>query len=350
MDFSKPISGGPTALGFDYFFGIPASLDMDPYCYIENNRVTAIPDQTIEASPYDAYWREGPISPDFVHEEVLPTLADKADRFIREQSQGEEPFFLYFPLNAPHTPILPTREFQGRSGAGAYGDFVIQCDSIVGRIMDTLDELGISDNTIIIYSSDNGAERIAYQRALDTGHFSCGPLRGLKRDVWEGGHRIPFIARWPGQIPAGSLCGQTICLTDFYSTAAEITGAVLSDDAAEDSVSILAALRGGDIDADAREVIIHHSCSGRFAVRKGNWVLIDWPTGDDNEDGEPQWLKERRGYAAHDLPGELYDLSADLCERDNLYGKNPEMVKTLKNLLLHCQSEGRSTTRRVSGN
>ncbi|MBT3275307.1 MAG: arylsulfatase, partial [Spirochaetales bacterium] len=252
VDYAKPILNGPLSLGFDYFFGISASLDMDPYCYIENDKVTALPNRTIEASPYDAYWREGHISPDFIHEEVLPTFSDKADSFIREKANDDMPFFLYFPLNAPHTPILPAPEFQGRSGAGAYGDFVIQCDAVVGGIMKTLDELNIADNTLLIYTSDNGAERIAYQRALDTGHFSSGPLRGLKRDIWEGGHRIPFIARWPGQVSAGGVCDQTICLTDFFATVAEIAEASPEPDTGEDSLSLFNALKGDPIEHASR--------------------------------------------------------------------------------------------------
>ena len=343
IDFSQPIQNGPTTRGFDYFFGISASLDMAPYCYIENSRVTELPNRTIEASPYNAFWREGPISPDFAHIDVLPTLTKKAVSYIQERSSTDKPFFLYFPLNGPHTPILPTEQFRGRSEAGDYGDFVMQCDDVVGKIMTALEVAGKVDNTLLIFTSDNGAERIAYQRALETGHYSSGQLRGLKRDIWEGGHRIPFVVRWPQVIDAGTLCAKTICLTDLLATVASITGGSLPDTAGEDSLNILPLLKGEFSEKSHRKAIIHHSASGKLAIRAGKWVLIDAQSGDDNgKGGEPEWLKKNRGYEPHGYPGELFDLSQDLSERQNLYGIYPEIVSELKSLLAHCICEGRS--------
>ena len=347
VDFSKPILNGPLTTGFDYFFGISASLDMDPYCYIENDRVTAVPDRVLDASPYNAYWREGPIAPDFEHVDVLPTLTSRAVNYIKSRAESDNPFFLYFPLNGPHTPIVPAAEFRGRSKAGDYGDFVMQCDDVVGQIMAALETAGVADNTLLIFSSDNGAERIAYERALETGHYSMGPLRGLKRDVWEGGHRIPFVARWPGVTKPGTINSQTICLVDLMATASEILKNEIPENAAEDSLSFLSMLKGSSIGQGTREAIIHHSMSGKFAIRKDNWILIDDPTGDDNvHNGEPQWLKEKRGYTAHDYPAELFDLENDLAERHNLYAEQPDIVNALRELLEKYKREGRSVYRK----
>ena len=199
----------------------------------------------------------------------------------------------------------------------------------------------------MIFSSDNGAERIAYERALETGHYSMGPLRGLKRDVWEGGHRIPFVARWPGVTKPSTINDKTICLVDLLATAAEILEKDLPGNAAEDSLSFLPLLEGSSIDRGKREAIIHHSMSGKFAIRKDNWVLIDDPTGDDNmQNGEPQWLKEQRGYIKHNYPMELFNLDTDLAERRNLCGEYPDIVNTLRELLEKYKREGRSVFRK----
>ena len=288
---------------------------------------------------------------------MLPAFCERAVRIIRERALERKPFFLYMPLNAPHTPILPGAEFRGRSGAGDYGDFVVQCDDVVGRIMAALEETAQADRTLLVFTSDNGAERIAYQRARETGHYSMGSLRGLKRDIWEGGHRIPFLARWAGRIPPGTVSDGTICLTDLLATAAELVGARLPDGGGEDSVSLLAALAGGEQvggepfgrepfgrePGKPREAVVHHSAHGNFAVRRGPWVLIDAPTGDDNgAGGEPDWLKKERGYRDHGFPGELYNLEDDAGEARNLYGERPQVVAELKLLLERIKADGRN--------
>lgn len=344
VDFRKPILNGPTSVGFDWFYGIAASLDMPPYCYVENDRPTAIPDDIIEDSPWNAFWRRGPIAPDFRHREVLPHLTEKAVNYIRQRgSDPDTPFFLYFPLPAPHTPILPTEQFQGCSGAGDYGDFCVQVDAVVGQVMEALDSIGATENTLVIFTSDNGPEVIAYERARTYKHYSMGPLRGLKRDTWEGGHRIPFIAHWPERIQPGSVSHQVISLVDLLATAADIAGVSLPQDAGEDSLSILPVLQGEAIDRSRREAIVYHSHDGEFAIRQGDWVFIDAPTGDNN--GEPEWLKKERGYESHSYPGELYHLNDDLAQSRNLYGDYPEKVKELKALLERYKAEGRSVRR-----
>jgi len=333
IDFNKPILNGPTTFGFDWFYGIPASLDMPPFCYVENDHVTGIPNNKIKGGLFNSLWREGVIASNFNFKKVLPHLTDKAIEYIIEngQSVGEKPFFLYFALPAPHTPIVPADEFKGKSEDGEYGDFCIQVDSVVGKMLDALNKIGVIDNTLFIFTSDNGPERTAYERAKRYYHFSMGNLRGVKRDNWEGGHRVPFIVRWPSKIKKNSVSNETICLTDIFATIAEITGTKLPKNTGEDSYSIVAALVDDKNKLPIREEIIHHSGSGRFAIRKGSWIFIDAPTGDDNR--EPEWFKKKRGYMEHNYPGELYHLGKDLIESNNLYSKYPEKVKELKHLL-----------------
>jgi arylsulfatase A-like enzyme len=346
VDYSSPVTRGPLDAGFMYFFGISASLDMPPYCYVQNDRVTAPPDGFIARSEYNAFWREGPISPDFRHEEVLPTLTRKAAEYIRDPQRAGRRFFLYFPLTGPHTPIVPLPRFRSASRAGDYGDFCVQCDDSVGQILTALHETGLDRNTLVIFTSDNGAERIAYQRALETGHFSMGELRGLKRDTWEGGHRVPFLARWPGRIPGGAVSGRLLCLSDLLATVASAAGASLPADVGEDSFDAFPALIGDESRPHGRDSVVHHSCSGRFALRKDNWVFIDAPSGDDNgRAGEPEWFKRRRGYVPHPHPGELFDLSSDPSQACNAYADRPAKVDELRALLEEIRSGERSAPR-----
>jgi arylsulfatase A-like enzyme len=217
-------------------------------------------------------------------------------------------------------------------------------------VLDALDRAGVSDNTLVIFTSDNGAEVTGevkpgvYDRVQQFGHRSSGDLRGAKRDAWEGGHRVPFMARWPGKIPSGAVSDETMCHVDFMATVAAILGHQLPDNAAEDSVNMLPAFLGEKLSAPIREATVHHSARGKFAIRKGDWVLIDAPSGDDNRgNGEPDWLKKERGYTQHTMPGELFHLRKDLAQRTNRYEENPELVTELKALLQKYKSEGRST-------
>jgi arylsulfatase A-like enzyme len=259
--------------------------------------------------------------------------------FINQQTEAR-PFFLYFALNAPHTPIAPAAQFKGKSQAGDYGDFVVEVDWVVGEILKTLEQRHLSDNTLVIVTSDNGPETPAYQRARQFRHYSMGDWRGVKRDVWEGGHRVPFLARWPGKIKPGSISDEIICETDLMATLAAIVGATLPPDAGEDSYNVLPALLGEPRSRPIREATVHHSDSGKFAIRQGSWVFIDAKSGADSK--EPEWFKQERGYQDDDFPAELYDLSRDASERHNLYAEHPEKVKSLKALLEKYKTEGRS--------
>jgi arylsulfatase A-like enzyme len=345
VDFTQPIGEGPTTRGFDDYFGVDVP-NFPPYCFIEGARTIGIPSVRDTGGLFNI---RGPMLPGWKLVDILPELTRRAVTRIEDTAKTKKPFFLYFSLTSPHYPVVPAPEFIGKSGAGEYGDFVYQTDWCIGQVLDALKRSGVADNTLVIFTSDNGPEVVeidpgAYDRIRQSDHYSMGSLRGAKRDVWEGGHRVPFIARWPGKIKAGAVSDETICHVDFMATIAAILGAQLPDNAAEDSVNLLTALLGEKTTAPLRQATVHHAASGKFAIRKGDWVLIDAPSGDDNgAKGEPQWLKEKRGYDKHDQPAELFNVREDLIERRNQYAERPEVVRELKALLEKYQREGRST-------
>ena len=337
IDFTKPIAEGPTTRGFDTYFGTDVP-NYPPYCFIENDRTLGIP--TIP-KPGTMFGNPGLMLEGWDLVQILPTLTKKAVAYVEAAAKTpDKPFFLYFPLTSPHTPIVPAPEFKSKSGAGDFGDWVHQTDWTVGQVLDAIDRSGLTGNTLVIFASDNGPENFAYARIREFGHYSMGDLRGIKRDTWEGGHRVPFMARWPGKIKPGATSTETVCHVDLMATLAAMLGIRLPDDAGEDSYNILPALMGEKLEKPIREATVHHSCNGKFAIRQGDWVFIDAPTGDDNK--EPDWFKKERGYEPHKFPGELYDLTQDLSERRNLYGEHPEIVQRLKALLEKYKAEGRS--------
>jgi arylsulfatase A len=328
IDYSKPISGGPVDRGFDSYFGVDVP-NFPPYAWFEDDHLTGVP---TEEKPEDMYGNPGQAVAGWELEAMIPEFTRRAVEFIEANATDETPYFLYFPLTSPHSPIVPNEEFKGKSGCGNYGDFVCEVDWVVGQVMDALERVGTAENTLLIFTSDNGPERRTpddigvYERVREHQHYSMGDLRGMKRDTWEGGHRVPFVASWPAITPAGTQTDQTVCLNDLIATCADITGASLPPDAGEDSVSILSLLKG-ETDEPTRDCIVHHSMSGKFAIREGDWVFIDSPTGGDNE--EPDWFRQERGYMPHDSPGELFNLKDDLSERYNRYQEEPELVEKL---------------------
>ncbi|MCP4643160.1 MAG: arylsulfatase [bacterium] len=336
-DYTKPLTPGPNDVGFDYFFGIAASLDMPPYCYIENDRPTVPPTEEIEASPRPKYWRGGAISPGFKHEDVMPVCTQKVVDFIDDhvKESPDRPFFMYFPLNGPHTPWVPVKEAEGRSEAGDYGDFVAQVDDTVGQVLDALERTGQAENTLIIVTSDNGSHWTP-EFIEQWGHRANDGLRGQKADIWDGGHRIPFLARWPKQIEAGRRSDETICLTDLLGTCAALLGVELPEDAGEDSYNILPALLGEPHDTPIREATVHHSFSGMFSIRQGEWKLVlGLGSGGFSEprhvDPEPDGPK-----------GQLYNMAGDMAESRNMWDERPEIVERLTALLEKYRREGRS--------
>jgi arylsulfatase A len=347
VDFSATVGGGPLEVGFDYFFGITASLDIPPYVYIENDRPTMVPVKYTQDTSEYGWWRKGLTGEDFVHEEVLPVLTRKAVEFIEKHqaSDPEDPFFLYFALPAPHTPILPTDEFLGKSGTNPYGDFVLQVDHTVGQILGTLKALGIEDETLVIFTSDNGCAPYANYPELATfGHNPSYHFRGHKADIYEGGHRVPFVVRWPGYIQAGRSSDKIICLTDLLATLADLTETDLGPSEGVDSYSLLPTLLGED-EGPVREATVHHSINGSFAIRKGDWKLIFCP-------GSGGWSDPRPGSPGIDQlpPLQLYNLHEDVGETENLYARHPELVKELSDLLEKYLKEGRSTPGPVQHN
>ncbi len=345
-DFTQPISDGPIARGFDHYFGTIVP-NYPPYCFIENDRTVGIPSVPSGGGNFNI---PGPMVPDWNLENILPELTSHAVQWIEKTAPSKKPFFLYFSLTSPHYPVVPAPAFVGKTKVGAYGDFVYQTDWSIGQVLDALDRAGVSQNTLVIFTSDNGAEITgevkpgAYDRAHKFGHCSSGELRGAKRDAWEGGHRVPFIARWPDEIEAGAVSDETICHVDFMATIAAILRQKLPDNAAEDSVNILPVLLGEQLKAPIREATVHHSAKGKFAIRQGDWVLIDAPSGDNNgANGEPAWLKSERGYTSHSQPGELFNVREDLSQRYNLYAEKPELVGKLRSLLVKYIKDGRST-------
>jgi len=317
------IQNGPTTRGFDYYYGITASLDMPPFAFIENDRFTQAPTVTKK------WVRAGPAAPDFEAVDVLPTLTRKAVEYI---TKTQTPFFLYLALNSPHTPIVPSAEWQGKSCLGKYGDFVMETDWALGQVMKALDKAGIADNTLIIFTSDNGcAPYIGVKELEAKGHFPSANFRGYKSDIWDGGHRIPFIVRWPGVTKPGSACGQLTCLTDLMATCADILSANLPDNAGEDSVSILPLLKGQD--RPVREAVVHHSINGMFALRQGNTKLIFGA-------GSGGWSKPSDDKS----PVQLYDMTQDVGERQNRQAADKDDVARLTKLMEKYIADGRSTT------
>ena len=371
VDYTQPIANTPTSVGFDSYFGISASLDMVPYCFIENDHVTANPTEKMmklvlnKGGPV-SYTRGGPGAPGFKGEDVLPTLTKRALEVIGRNAAAKKPFFLYLPLNSPHTPILPSKEWQGRSGINLYADFVMQTDDTIGQVIKALEAGGVADNTVVVVTSDNGCSPSAdYPTLLKAGHNPSYVYRGTKADIFDGGHRVPFMVQWPAAVKPGTVCDQTVCLLDFMATAADITGFKLPDNAAEDSVSFLPALKGAT-DKPLREAIVHHSINGSFSIRQGTWKLELCPDSGGWSDprplnpnanakakantgakakgkGDGKGKAKAKQPAAPLPPIQLYDLSTDIAEQHNVQAEHPEIVERLTKLLEKYVADGRST-------
>jgi len=330
-DYTQPIQDGPTTRGFDYFFGISASLDMPPFAFIENDHFTQQPTVTKK------WVRAGLAAPDFEAVDVLPTLACKATEYIAKRSTTNQPFFLYLPLTSPHTPIVPTKEWQGKSGLGDYGDFVMETDWAIGEVLAAIAKAGIADNTLVIVTSDNGCSPAAGTPQLEQqGHFASADRRGYKADIFDGGHRIPLIARWPGKTKAGSRSDQCVSLVDLMATCADIVGTKIPENTGEDSVSILPALLG-TAKASLHEAVVFHSINGNFAIQQGQWKLELCP-------GSGGWSRPRGAADLKGLPAiQLYDMAKDVGERTNVYKEHPEIVAQLTKLLEKYVADGRTT-------
>lgn len=348
IDWSARIEDSPITRGFDYYFGVSASLDMAPYVYVENDGFTMKPMHQQKAVRFPDFVRAGPRAEDFVIDEVLDRLADKATGFIAKHARGDKPFFLYMPLTAPHKPTTPHKRFAGKTDLGPYGDFIVQVDDTAGRVLKAIDEAGIADNTLVIFTSDNGSYMYRYDDADRKDHVddptvqgyraahhrANGPWRGTKADIYEGGHHVAFFARWPGRIEAGSKCAEPICLTDVFATCAEIVGASLGSDVAEDSLSLWPMMAGKD--AKRGVPVIYHSAGGMFAIREGKWKLIL---------GDGSGGRERPAGKPFGKPYQLYDMSADAAETTNLVEQQAEVAERLAQRFQQIHDSGRSVDR-----
>jgi arylsulfatase A len=336
FDFAAPLRGGPIDHGFDTFFGQHASLDIPPYFYIDQDRCVEIPTADIAAhssadwSPIQgAFWRAGKIAPSYKHADVLPTYTRKAVEYLESRgkpSVAGKPFFFYIAFTAPHTPWVPMEQFRGKSMGGLYGDFVAQVDDAVGQVLAAIDRAGLSRNTLVIFTSDNGP--VWYPEDVKKfGHSAAGNWRGMKGDAWEAGHRMPFIARWPGKIAAGTESKQTICFTDMMATFASVAGRPLAADVGEDSYDLLPLLLGRQIAGPLREATVSESSQGVLAIRQGDWKLI--PHLGSGGFTRPATVRPTPGGPI----GQLYNLQEDPQETNNLYGREPAIVKRLTALL-----------------
>jgi arylsulfatase A-like enzyme len=341
IDYTGRLGGGPVDHGFDSYFGVDVP-NFPPYTWFEDDHLTSVPSTE---KPSDMYGNPGKAVPGWDLERMIPEFTLRAVNFIESNAgppgQQNAPFFLYFPLTSPHSPIIPNRQFQGKSGCGPYGDFVCEVDWVVGEVMDALERSGARENTLLIFTSDNGPEVRtsdgigAYERIRQYDHYSMGTFRGVKRDAWEGGHRVPFIASWPKVISPESRCDQMVCLGDFMATCTDILSVSLGPETAEDSISMLPLLQG-NTGRPTRRSVVHHSMTGKFALRTKNWVYIDAPSGGDNE--EPDWFRKERGYEPHNQPAELFSLDSDLPECNNLYSERPDIVKEMSTELERIKS------------
>lgn len=347
IDYAQPIDFGPNQLGFDYSFITAASLDQPPYVYIENGIPQGLPteiggdhfrlDRRTEA--HQQQIQAGPMVPGYDITRVAQDFQDRALGLLDEFLAGNDPWFLYVPTHLVHGPIIPNEPWQGVSGAGPYGDFVLQFDAYVGQLIEKIDAAGAREDTIVVVTSDNGASGVAGLPSLHRlGHDPSNGWRGKKSDIWEGGHREPYILRWPAQVEAGSVSNQLISHSDLFSTLAEVLGAELPVTAAEDSISSLALWLGRD--EPVRTDLVSHSGGGGFAIRRGNWKLNFTTTGDGMDD---RFEQAHGGTVTQYLPAQLFNLSEDPTEQNNVIKNHPQLVAELSRLLADQVTRGRST-------
>jgi len=342
--FSQPIAGGPTARGFQYYFGVDVP-NWPPYCWIENDRSIGIPSELLPAELLEGFQAslQGPAMATWNLLDLLPTLIDRSCRYITQQASAREPFFLYLALTSPHTPLAVHDEWRGKSGLNLYADFVMETDAMIGQVLRALETASVADNTLVIVASDNGCARYIGVSELESkGHYPSAQFRGYKSDIWDGGHRIPFITRWPKVIRSESTCEQLVCLTDLMATCAEIQGVTRPVNAAEDSVSLLPLLRGSQ--APVRDHVVSHSLDGKFAIRDQNWKLVLCA-------GSGGWSKKDADAGREGLPPvQLYDLASDPGETTNVCIQNQQRIRKMVDMLNEIVASGRSTSCVTFGN
>lgn len=340
-DWDKKIIGGPLSQGFDYYFG-DGTINFPPYTWIKNDRVLEAPTMTLQHPKEDfaleGNWelRPGPAVKDWDFYKVLPTITSSAVTFIKNQENVKKPFFLYMAFPSPHAPIIPNEEFRGKSKAGPYGDFVYQTDDAVGQILDALKKINADENTIVIFTSDNGSERYAYDRIKNYNHDSSKPFRGVKRDIYEGGHHVPFIVKWPNRIKSGTTKHQLFSQIDILKTVTSITKSELPKDFQHDSYNF-SDVWLTDTDKPIRDVLVHNTWKSKYAIRKGDWLYIN------NKDGYhtriPKWFLEGQQFKTATDTIQLFNLKKDIGQTTNLASKYPNKVKELSVALINQQKE-----------
>ncbi|MDG0965335.1 MAG: arylsulfatase [Opitutales bacterium] len=333
-DWTKRFPHGPLDQGFDYYFG-DGTINFPPYCWIEGDRFVTIPSKpVIKSEPLagGGSFRPGPMAESWNPYDILPTITQKTVEWISKQKK-DQPFFAYLAFNSPHYPIVPNQEFHGKSKAGYYGDFVIETDAMVGKVLKALKKHGFAENTLVIFSADNGPETHAFERLEKFDQWSSGKYRGVKRDIYEGGHRVPFIVKWPGKVKPGSISGEVVSQVDLAATFAKIIDHSLRKKEAIDSYNLLPVLRGEKYQKPLRVATVQNTSPKKFAIRQGDWVLIDAPTGAAK--------KEQKSYLDHfglepygkGDQGLLFNLKEDPQQSNNLYTQHPAKVTKMRSLL-----------------
>ena len=333
-DWTKPFLGGPLEQGFDYYFG-DGTINFPPYCWIEGDRFLTIPSRRVMKSKPLAgggSFRQGPMAESWSPYDVLPITTKKTVEWIEKQEEGT-PFFVYLAFNSPHYPVVPNEEYHGKSGAGYYGDFVIETDAMVGKVVAALEKKGVLDNTLITFTADNGAETLAFSRLEKFGHWSSGDFRGVKRDLYEGGHRVPFIVSWPGKIEPASHSSEVVNQVDLAATFAKVIGHQLSNEEAIDSYDLLPVLTGQRYEKPLRKATVQNTSEGRYALRKGDWVYFNQSTGAARKEGKDYLKKFGLKIFSKDSPGLLFNLKEDPRQSQNLSKEHPEKVEQMETLL-----------------
>ena len=337
-DFTKAIGGGPTDHGFDYFYGVDLP-NMPPFTFIENNHVAIQPSSTYRYDPGEGIvlpkrFVGAPMAQGWRFRAILPELTRRAVHQVRTLAKGEKPFFLFFSMTSPHEPVSPSEQFKGKSGIAPVADYVMETDWSAGQVIRAVDEAGIADNTIVIFTADNGhSHYTGWQDLIKAGHLPSGPYRGHKGDIWEGGHRVPLVVRWPGRIAAASSSDQMVSLTDLFATCADVTKGKLPENGAEDSISFLPAALGKK---QGRSTLVNHSNMGEFAYRDGPWKLVFRM--------REKKLEQSRGKPTR---VELYNLETDKAEENNVAAKHPDRVARMTAALQAMVDRG--ATRELKG-
>lgn len=347
FDWSKSVPDGPLAHGFDHYFG-DTVINFPPYAWIEDDKLVKAPDTMMDSKKWkkikEGNWecRPGPMVSDWDPYQNIPTTTAKGVEYIKAQADDPKPFLLYFAFPSPHAPIIPNDRFDRKSKAGPYGDFVVETDDSCGQLLKALEDSGQAENTVVIFTADNGPEKYAYARDQKFDHWSAFPFRGLKRDIYEGGHHVPYIIRWPGLTKAGTTTDALVSQIDIMATLASYHGYELPDDAAEDSHDLLPVIKGED--AGVRTAHVHNTKANQYAIRSGDWILVDAKTG--YVSGRNGAWEEKHGYRADDKgSAELYNFKEDPGQKNNLADKHPERVTELRALLSRIREQGHSAPR-----